>query len=154
MQASEFKKYFENFQSIKTHFLGVFSIDTLPKQFKESDFCVCNTSQSNTVGEHWFTVFKLNKNSYEIFDSLGVTQHKLNLYKQNFEISMKQLTFNVSAVQDKNSISCGYFCIYFLIQRLHNLDLSFDELFSLIFEANLQQNDSSVLQFCNNLLHT
>lgn len=152
MQASEFKKYFDNLQSIKDHFLGVFSINTVPKKFKQLEFCVCNTSKSNTLGEHWFTIFKLNKNTYEIFDSLGVTSHKLDLYKQNFPIPMKQLNFNVSPVQDKTSINCGYFCIYFLIQRLHNLDLAFDELFSLVFEPNLERNDLLVLQFCSNLL--
>jgi hypothetical protein len=82
MLGSEFEAYFNNFSELKRYFLGVFSIDTLPKKIKTHYFLICNTSPSNTDGKHWFCVVKTEANYIELFDSLGVNGDKEVFYKK------------------------------------------------------------------------
>ena len=41
---------------------------------------------------------------------------------------IKTIKYNETAFQSDNSESCGLFVIYFIWQRMFNLDLSFDEI--------------------------
>ena len=42
--------------------------------------------------------------------------------------------------------------LYFLFERLFNLDLTFDELLEDIFENNIDENEKKVTEFCQNIL--
>jgi hypothetical protein len=153
MLGSEFENYFNFFVDFKKYFLGVFSIDTLPKRIKQNYFCICNTSPSNTEGQHWFCILKIHRNHLELFDSLGVNDEKEKFYKQNLTlVKDKFLTFNVSQFQPSTSQNCGFFCIYFLFERFHNLDLEFDEILEESFDSSCNINDEKVTKFCSDLL--
>jgi hypothetical protein len=151
MLGSEFEKYFENFLEFKKYFLGVFSIDNLPKALKINFFFVCNTKPSNAPGEHWFCVIKTQRNYIELFDSLGVNEEKELFYKQNLHFR-GFLTFNETPFQSNSSQNCGFFCLYFIFQRLHNLDLTFEELIDEFFDPSEIVNERKVVDFCKELL--
>jgi hypothetical protein len=152
MQASEFNDYFKDFSLLKRHFKGVLSLDQIPTLLNYRNFLICNTAKSTEVGEHWFVIFKSQNSSLELFDSLGVTENKENIFTQHIRIKAKSLTFNETQFQPNNSISCGKFCIYFLIHRFHNLDLDFDEFLDEFFVANLEINERKVDKFCAAIL--
>jgi hypothetical protein len=152
MLGSEFNQYFTHFTELKKFFLGVFSIDTVPKQIKKNHFCICNTSPSNTEGEHWFCILKIKRNQLELFDSLGVNVQKEEFYKKNLRCYKNFLTFNVTQFQPNDSQNCGLFCLFFLFERFHNLDLDFDELLEEVFNTSLLKNDQKVEEFCAELL--
>jgi hypothetical protein len=152
MLGSEFEKYFEHFTELKKKFLGIFSIDTLPKRITKNHFCICNTSPSNADGEHWFCVLKISTNHLELFDSLGIAKDKEDFYKKSLPFKEKFLTFNVTQFQSNESQNCGMFCIYFLFQRFHNLDLEFDETLAECFDSDVNLNDENVIKFCKDLL--
>ena len=86
---------------------------------------------------------------------MGITNAKrisLQTYC-NFR-GVKELEFNETSFQTNESNSCGLFCIYYIIQRMHNLDLSFEELLEDIFDdKNEEINEESVRNFCSDICH-
>jgi hypothetical protein len=153
MQGSEFYQYFEKFPNIKSHFDGIFSIDTLPKTIKYRHFCICNTDLSSGLGEHWFCFVRNSNYEIESFDSLGFSKEKkeklLSYCSFNY---VSEIKVNETQFQSQNSTACGLFTIYFLIERMHNLDLTFSELLEEIFDDDLLKNESIVKQFCDKIL--
>ena len=153
MQGAELNAFLDNFPNLKKHYLGIFAINTLPKTIKFRQFLICNTDQSSGPGVHWFAFIRNSKSTIECFDSLGINSVK----KQNLENyckfrSVSELEFNESVFQSVNSNSCGFFTLYFIIQRMHNLDLSLKELLEEIFDdKDYEINEKIVLDFCSNI---
>jgi hypothetical protein len=117
MQGFEFDNYFSKFPELKKFFCGVFSIDTLPKNLKYRFFCICNTDTQNGNGKHWICFVKSAKSCIECFDSLGLSSEKQELIKNFCHFKEKQLHFNRTQFQKSDSVTCGLFCVYFIIQR-------------------------------------
>lgn len=151
MQSHELINFIERIPSLKNHFIGVFSIDTLPTLLNNRQFLFCNTALSNSIGEHWFCVTNFN-DEIELFDSLGVYGNKKHLYEKfcHFKLNGKKAKVKVNdiAVQPSNSISCGLFVLYFAIHRLHNADLGFNTLLNEIFSSDVLNNELEVHNFC------
>lgn len=61
---------------------------------------------------------------------------------------MKKIIFNETQFQDGSSESCGKFVLYFAIERMHNLDLSLEEILEEIFSTDCLQNETKVKEFC------
>ncbi len=153
MQGFEITEYCNKLPYLNKHFLGIFSINTLPKTIKRNSFLICNTDTSNGLGKHWLCFSKTSSNCIECFDSLGINEHKkdlLNTYCK-FKNALK-IEFNETQFQDSNSSTCGLFVIYFAIQRFHNLDLEFDELLEEIFVLKTEKNEIRVKTFLNEFL--
>jgi hypothetical protein len=153
MQGSEFEQYITKFPFLKKHFLGIYSIDNLPKVIKYRQFCICNTDKSSESGQHWFCFLKNSNYQLECFDSLGITiEKKEKLLKYCSFSYVKELKYNETAFQSPDSNTCGLFTIYFLIERMHNLDLTFNELLEEIFDEESARNELRVQEFCHNIL--
>ncbi len=150
MQSNELIDFIAKIPSLKNHFVGVFSIDTLPipSTLKNRKFLICNTAIKTEVGEHWFCVSKIN-HKIEVFDSLGVDVQKKallsNFCKPKYATELK---INVTPVQSKASTSCGLFVLYFVINRFYNADLGFKTLLNEIFSSDLDLNERLVMEFC------
>lgn len=150
MQTSELCNIINKFPSIKSNFVGVFSIDKVPKRLRKTSFLIINTQPSHLPGQHWFCLIKRNVKEYELFDSLGVSNDKLNFFKENNIFRKNSVVkFNESPLQISTSNTCGLFVLYFLIHRMHNLDMSFSSLMDEIFDLNLRINEDKVLEFAN-----
>jgi len=150
MQATEFLKFFDHFPQFKKHFKGIFSIDTLPTKIGYRKFLICNTDTQSGEGKHWIIFGQSEKNCIELFDSLGITEEKKQLLREHCKFEKRQLIFNTTAFQDSNSSSCGLFALYFLIERMFNLDLDFEEILQLIFDSDISKNEKLVLDFVKN----
>ena len=93
------------------------------------------------------------RDTIEVFDSLGGDETKLNILKKYIQLrGIKSIEYNESAFQKETTASCGLFVLYFLFERLFNLDLTFDELLEDIFENNIDENEKKVTEFCQNIL--
>ncbi len=66
---------------------------------------------------------------------------------------MKKIEFNESRFQKSDTSSCGLFVIYFLFERMHNLDLSFEDIIEDIFDEDQSVNEEKVKKFCNDILN-
>jgi hypothetical protein len=149
METSEFKTYFEKVPQLLHHFIGVFPIDKLPRKIKKKQFFVANLDPSYKEGSHWICFIRLNDIECEIFDSLGV---KINSILP-FICFNHKLTFvyNSTPVQPLTSTLCGKFVVTFLIERMLNQTMDFNDLLENIFSLNLIENDKKVTEFCLNL---
>jgi len=150
MLSSEIIDFFQRdaYSHLLRYFLGIFSADTLPKFIKVNHFLICNTSPSTASTGHWYALFRPSSGAIEYFDSLGVDQLKVNQLNSHLKIrSLKEIEFNETPVQDSTSDTCGHFCLYYIVQRLHNLDYSFDELINEIFSSKISLNERIVTEF-------
>lgn len=151
MQGSEIEAILLHLPTITNHFVGVFSIDTLPKNLKRRTFIICNTAEQSKPGEHWICICKTDF-EIEVFDSLGIDLSKKNLLLRFCKFkNTKHLKINETPFQSSTTSTCGLFAIYFSIQRFHNLDLSFKTLLHEIFSKDILYNEEKVKTFVSNL---
>jgi len=149
MLASQFYDCLSTFSELLKFCCGIYAIDCIPTKIKDGHFFICNTDTSNGPGIHWFCLIRQG-HSIECFDSLGIDQKKkqiilsLPLMKQAF---LRELEFNTTQLQSSDSILCGEFTLYFLINRFHNQDLSFPNLINEIFDSSQEKNYTFV-RFC------
>lgn len=147
MQSSELIDFINLFPSLAEYFKGICSISTIPKYLKINHFLIVNTEPAHLPGEHWFCLIK-RKSQFEYFDSLGVTTRKLDILKENLYLRKNiEIKFNETAVQSNDSISCGKFVLYFIVQRMFNLDLSYMTLLNDIFSENVEENERIIQKF-------
>lgn len=138
-------------EALINFFMGVCSIDTMPKCLKKRHFFICNLDINSSIGSHWICILRNDKNQLELFDSLGVTEIKLEWFLKHCNIKKpNELLYNTSQIQSLYSNSCGKFVLYFIIKRLFNLDCSFENLLNHIFESTEDNNEIIVSQFINN----
>ena len=148
MNSAEFLQKLSNFPDIIKHFAGTFSADNLPQKIKKNCFIICNTDLTTGPGKHWYCIVKSSTSVLECFDSLGIDYgKKIFLTSKLRQKGISQIKFNVTQVQSSNSDTCGFFVLYFLIQRYHNKDLSFNELMNEIFVLSQTENEKLVNNF-------
>ena len=148
MQSHELSEFIKKIPSLNNHFVGVFSIDTLPETIEDRKFLFCNTVPHTKIGEHWFCLSKVN-NKIEVFECIEVDNTKKDLLNKFFKIKTKnKLKVNDTAVQSSTSTSCGLFALYFAINRFHNVDLGFKALLNEIFSSDVSLNEHLANEFC------
>jgi hypothetical protein len=64
---------------------------------------------------------------------------------------ISSINFNETHVQNLNTSTCGKFAIFFAVQRLHNLDLTFSETLNEIIFKNDSLNERKVRNFFKNI---
>jgi hypothetical protein len=152
MQGFEITEYFEKLPFLRKYFVGIFSINTIPKIIKKNSFLICNTDTSNGIGKHWICFTKVSTDCIECFDSLGINEEKKQLLKSYCDFkNVSKIQFNETQFQDNGSSTCGLFAIYFAVQRFYNLDLHFDELLEEIFVNETEKNELIVKEFLEDL---
>jgi len=149
MKTEEFLPYFKKIPYLDKHFLGVFAIDEIPHKIEPKSFFVCNTDPSHLKGKHWIAFICLEKNNCEIFDSLGLKKNEIEQYF-NFQQKMNFI-YNTTPVQSISSKLCGFFVVTFVIERMLNQTMDFDEIIENIFSHNQDLNDKIVTDFCSSL---
>jgi len=148
MLSSEFVDIFEGYSNLKEVFLGCFSADKIPKKIQVNHFCVVNTDVSTGNGIHWYIVVRYSKKILEVFDSLGIDENKKEFLQQNFQLKgIREIVYNTTRFQRNDSDTCGKFALYFIINRLYNLDYSFNEVLEELFNENLDENEETVKKF-------
>ncbi len=153
MNANQLEEIISNFSSIKNNFLGIYSIDTLPKTFPINHFLVCNYDLKTSPGSHWFALIRKTKEKIECFDSLSLNESKKKLLLSYCLFrNAQKIVFNQSSVQKTDTATCGKFVTYFLIHRMHNLDQGFQSVLNEIFVTEPEQNELEVEKFLSNIV--
>lgn len=161
LQGSDFYLYLKKYPLIDSRCKGIYSIDKVPKCLKFREFIICNTSPSSHPSGHWFAILQNShfsenlkikpKNKFvEIFDSGGVTDEKLELYKRY--CPFWKIEFNKTQFQSNSTSSCGHFVLYYVINRMNNLDLEFEDFIETFFEENIETNEKIIFDFFFNLV--
>ena len=118
------------------HFRGIKSRDNLPKQIKKNECGIINLDTHIGPGTHWIAYRNGDKYA-EYFDFFGL--------KMPFEISDylstsgKQIIYSGDEIQERDSVLCGYWCLYYLLERQKGTPI-----LRVIHNAKFNMNEQSV----------
>ena len=104
---------------------GVYSCNNLPSEneVKEwTNFCIiCNLSKENEVGTHFIAIVA-SKNVIYYLDSLALNATIHNYIKKFIDKLNKDFIITLtSPIQEKNSLHCGYYAIFFCLYYMNRL---------------------------------
>ena len=106
MDTHQIRAILEHDYMTKDVFRGVYAIDQLPSY--QPGMYVINTDERDEPGEHWLAVY--NK---EFFDSYGNPPMDNRIVK----FLGPDYTYNAVPLQQELSNACGFYCVYYLLQR-------------------------------------
>ena len=94
------------------NYRGCFSKINLPNTLKDGTYIV---NLDNDRGTHWTSlIYKKKSNICEYFDSFGILPPKDVI---EF-IGNKKMIYSSHHIQNISSSNCGFYCIYFIIERI------------------------------------
>ena len=97
------------------HFRGVFSRDDLPSGINEPEVGIINLDSKIGPGTHWVCYRNVDKHFCEYFDSFGlIMPTRLRKYLQT---SGEKIIYSTDEIQERDSVLCGYWCLYYLLER-------------------------------------
>ena len=120
------------------NFVGVFARNTLPSKVKLPFALICNTDLIQQPGTHWVAIYSDKNGIGDYFDSYGLPP----LYPE-FEYFLKRncpngYMHNRVLLQCFDCVTCGEYCIAYVITRLHN---GSNADFISLFTSNPYNND-------------
>ena len=102
------------------HFKGVFSRDSLPNQIKKNECGIVNLDSKIGPGTHWVAYLN-SKEKVEYFDSFGLEMPFE--VAQYLDTSGKQIYYSGDEIQERDSVLCGYWCLYYLLERQNGVSM-------------------------------
>ena len=110
---------------------------------KKCDYgIICNSHSSKQIGEHWIAIYLPETGITEYFDSFGEPP-KIKSFS-NF-LGSSEYVYNNLQVQSETGITCGHYCIFFLLCRF--IGVSFKDVISFFSPSDLSINDGFVFDF-------
>lgn len=137
----------------KTHFLGVYPSDLLPKRkiSKRPFGIIVNTHPHTLPGEHWLAYYFPTHSDGEFFDSYGRapddSAFPVDIVKF-LELQAKKYTYQPLQLQHPRAITCGQHCTLYLVKRFKGLP--YKDVLKLYSEDDVK-NDQMVKQFVVNM---
>ena len=118
------------------HFRSIYSRDTLPKQIKKNEVGIINLDSQLGPGTHW-VAYRNSKNGAEYFDSFGIIMpNEVTIYLMT---SGKQIFYSGDEIQERDSVLCGYWCLYCLLERQKGVSM-----LNVIHNAKFDVNNQAV----------
>ena len=102
------------------HFRGVYSRDNLPTKIRQRECGIINLDTQIGPGTHWVCYRNIDGNC-EYFDSFGLPMaEEISEY---LSTSGKQIFYSTDEIQERNSVLCGYWCLYYLRERQKGISM-------------------------------
>ena len=95
------------------YFRGVYSRDRLPESIKK-ECGIINLDTFKGPGTHWVCYRNLNS-MVEYFDPFGLIMPNEAL--NYFRTSGEHIVYSMDEIQNRNTVLCGYWCLYYLLER-------------------------------------
>ena len=118
------------------HFKGVYSRDGLPDRIKRNECGIINLDSKIGPGTHW-VAYRNVDSTCEYFDSFGLIMP--NEVLKYLRTSGKQIFYSGDEIQERDSVLCGYWCLYYLLERQKGVPM-----LSVIHNAKFDMNDQTV----------
>lgn len=132
------------------YFSGVYSINFIPaEEFTKKQSCfVLNLAHSSMLNGHFVVIF-IRESSIYYLDPFGFPVSNQDIYKLA-EKNRKTIYFSNEQIQDFQSVYCGFFCIFFIlnITKKHNVKIDFYKNVN-----DLHKNDKKCLQYIRKLIN-
>ena len=102
------------------HLRGIYSRDQLPNKIKK-ECGIINLDDIKGPGTHWVCYRNIDK-VLEYFDPFGLIMPSealkyFNTSRRKDSTSGKQIVYSIDEIQNRNTVLCGYWCLYCLIER-------------------------------------
>ena len=95
------------------HFRGIYSRDGLPHAIRK-ECGIINLDEIQGPGTHWGCYRNLD-NVVEYFDPFGLIMPNETL--KYFSTARKQIVYSMDEIQNRSTVLCGYWCLYYLFER-------------------------------------
>ena len=95
------------------HLRGIYSRDRLPNKIKK-ECGIINLDDIKGPGTHWVCYRNLDS-VVEYFDPFGLIMPNEAL--KYFNTSGKHIVYSIDEIQNRNTVLCGYWCLYYLLER-------------------------------------
>ena len=95
------------------HLRGIYSRDGLPSKIKK-ECGIINLDDKQGPGPHWVCYRNIDS-VVEYFDPFGLIMPKTAL--KYFNTCGKHRVYSIDEIQNRNSVLCGYWCLYYLLER-------------------------------------
>ena len=95
------------------HFRGIYSRDGLPNKIKK-ECGIINLDDMTGPGTHRVCYRNID-NVVEYFDPFGLIMPNEALVY--FNTSGKRIVYSMDEIQNRNTVLCGYWCLYYLLER-------------------------------------
>ena len=118
------------------HFRGIYSRDVLPDKIKRNEVGIINLDSQIGPGTHW-VAYRNSKNGSEYFDSFGLVMP--NEVMKYLMVSGKQIFYSGDEIQERDSVLCGYWCLYYLLERQKGVPI-----LNVIHNTKFDMNDQTV----------
>ena len=98
-----------------TYFRSIYSRDRLPDQIRKKECGIINLDSIEGEGTHWVCYRNIDKQMAEYFDPFGlIMPHEIRHYLTK---SGKKVIYSQDEIQNRDTVLCGYWCLYYLIER-------------------------------------
>ena len=95
---------------------GIYSRDGLPNKIKK-ECRIINLDDIQGPGTHWVCYRNLDS-VVEYFDPFGLIMPNEALkYFNTASPYGKQIVYSIDEIQNRNTVLCGYWCLYYLLER-------------------------------------
>jgi hypothetical protein len=141
MLGKELANYIKAEEELLPYFKGIYAINQLPSRIPKHCFIVVNKDKINQAGSHWFAIGQFS-DEHEVFDSLGANE--TFLYENLRNLRFNHLNYNTIQYQPNDSLNCSKYVLYWLISRVLNPDLTFENLLEEIFSDDPIKNEQIV----------
>ena len=107
------------------HLRGIYSRDGLPKKIRK-ECGIINLDDIQGPGTHWVCYRNIDSvvgslPVVEYFDPFGLIIPNEAL--RYFNTSGKQIVYSMDEIQNCNTVLCGYWCLYYLLERQLGSDI-------------------------------
>ena len=97
------------------HFRSIYSRDRLPDQIRKKECGIINLDSIEGEGTDWVCYRNIDKQMVEYFDPFGfIMPHEIHHYLAK---SGKKVFYSQEEIQNRDTVLCGYWCLYYLIER-------------------------------------
>ena len=96
------------------HFRGIYSRDALPMKMLKNEVGIINLDSQIGPGTHWVAYRNGDKHA-EYFDSFGLIMP--DEVMNYLRTSGKQIFYSGDEIQERDSVLCGYWDLYYLLER-------------------------------------
>lgn len=136
------------YYSGKGYYMGTFMSNQLPHKIKDNGAMIINLEdvETNGSGTHWVCCVRKNKKNY-YFDSYGVPcdEDVLEMFRKSGGTSV----YNDSQLQKLNTVTCGYYTIFFIDNVLEN-GKSVESTLKMLTQIPSSKNEKKVVEHVNN----
>ena len=119
------------------NFRGIYSRDSLPETILKYEVGIINLDTQLGTGTHWVAYRNIDPNHCEYFDSFGLIMP--NDVRTYLITSDKQIYYSGDEIQERDSVLCGYWCLYYLLERQKGVPM-----LNVIHNAKFDMNNQAV----------